>query len=410
MQKLEQLLLDALNPATLLAEDRLAGLTPEQWQAWIALAKVQRVTPLLWHRLRQKKAAMLLPAALQAELKASLTRTAMQNLRRYGELRRFLTTAQENQIPVLLLKGIYLADAVYGNAGLREMTDIDLLVPAETLQRTASILIKMGYEPLQPICPELVLKTNHHLPPLVRPGYANFEIHWNLMDPDEPGYVGPEGFLQRAVPVQVAGCGALALSPEDLLLHLCYHTSFHHHFAFGLRPSCDIAAVIEHFGMQLDWQVMTERAAGLGWQRGVYLALRLARDLVGAAVPEKVLKGLQPVGMQADIVELARRQIFSEKEIAREVTISFAQLAAATSLAGKMRIFWQRVFLTREQLAVRYELPTDSRWLYACYPRRVFDLLRNNSSRLRQIRRGDQQLSEIVTRKKLIVDWLGGAC
>lgn len=409
MQKLEQLLLDALNPATLLAEERLAGLTPEQWQAWMALARKQRVSALLGRSLQQKGVAALLPDEVAAELKAAPKRTAMQNLLRYGELRRFLTAAQEEQIPVVLLKGIYLSDAVYGNAGLREMTDIDLLVPAECLQRAAAILISMGYQPLQPICPELVLKTNHHLPPLVRQGYANFEIHWNLLDPDEPGYVSPEGFLQRAVPVRVAGCAALALSPEDLLLHLCYHTSFHHHFAFGLRPSCDIAVVIEQFGPRLDWQVMTDRATEFGWQRGVYLALCLARDLVGAAVPEKVLKGLQSVEMKADIAELARRQIFSEKEIAREVTISFAQLAAATSLAGKMRIFWQRVFLTREQLAVRYELPADSRWLYACYPRRVFDLLRKNSNRFRQIRGGDQQLCGIVTRKKQIVEWLGGA-
>lgn len=409
MQKLEQLLLDALNPTTLLTGERLAGLTPEQWQAWMALAKVQRVTALLWHRLRQKNAAVLLPDAVLTELKAALRRTALQNLRRYGELQQLLKAAQAQHIPVVLLKGIYLADTVYENQGLREMNDVDLLVPIDALQQTALILSSLGYEPFQSFDLNVILKTFHHLPPFSRQGGANFEIHWNLLDPDEPGYVSPEGFLQRAVPVQVAGCAALALSPEDLLLHLCYHTSFHHHFAFGLRPSCDIAMVIEHFGQRLDWQVVAERALQFGWERGVYLALWLARDLVGAAVPDSILNRLQPDNMGAEIKKQARTQLFSDKMIASEITLSFAEMAAAQNLFTKIRIFLRRIFLTKEQLAVRYELPADSRWLYACYPRRVFDLLRKNSSRFRQIRGGDQQLCGIVARKKQIVDWLGGA-
>ncbi|QOX78214.1 hypothetical protein FY034_04445 [Trichlorobacter lovleyi] len=39
----------------------------------------------------------------------------------------------------------------------------------------------------------------------------------------------------------------------------------------------------------------------------------------------------------------------------------------------------------------------------------IFHLLRNNSNKFGQIRDGDQQLCGIVTRKKQIIDWLGGA-
>ncbi len=406
MEQLEHLLLDALHPAAPLTPERLAAVTPEQWQAWLALARKQRVASLLWRCLQRKGAATLLPDAVATELKAATKRTALQNLCRYGELRQLLNAAQKEQIPVVLLKGIYLADAVYENPGLREMNDIDLLVPVEALQRTADILVSLGYEPLQPVDPVVTLKVCHHLPPFIKKGYANFEIHWNLPNPGEVGYVEPDGFLQRAVAVRVAGGEALALSPEDLLLHLCYHTSFHHHFAFGLRPSCDIAHLIEHFGSRLDWRIVGERATAFGWQRGVYLALLLARELVGATVPDAVLECLQPGAGEAAIVELARRQLFSDKLIASEITPSFAELATAQHLFEKIRIFWQRIFVSKEYLAAHYALPVDSPYLYLWYPRRVLSLLRRYRSRFLQMQGGDAQLDGIVTRKRDIVGWL----
>lgn len=81
MQPLERLLLDALNPAITLGTDRLDELTPEQWQEWLALAAAQRVTPVLWQRLKQKGVAHLVPEEAAEALKAALSRNALRNLR-----------------------------------------------------------------------------------------------------------------------------------------------------------------------------------------------------------------------------------------------------------------------------------------------------------------------------------------
>lgn len=406
MQPLERLLLDALNPAITLGTDRLDELTPEQWQEWLALAAAQRVTPVLWQRLKQKGVAHLVPEEAAEALKAALSRNALRNLRLYGELRTLLTALETEDIPVILLKGIYLADAVYGNVGFREMSDIDLLARPGDLRRIAGILTAMGYESPQPICPDVTLKTCHHLPRLLKSGYAGFEIHWNLMEPKEHGYVTPDGFWERAETVRIAGCDALALSPEDLLLHLCFHTSYHHQFAFGLRPSCDIAAMIARFGPAIDWQIAVERAGRLGWSRGVYLALYMSRDLVGAEVPAGVLERLQPADMAEAFPGMVRRQILSGKEIAATVPDSLARLLETGSLLGKCRIFLQRVFVSKDLLASSYSVPADSVMIYGCYPRRVFDLLRRHGNTLNKYREGDHHMCGIVNRKNRIIDWL----
>ena len=410
MRQLEQLLVDALNPTIPLEVERLAALTPTQWQELVMLAASQRVRPLLWHRLKQKEMTELLPADVVAWLRESFRQNSMRNMRYHQELRRLLSALQTEHINLILLKGIYLADAVYGNLGLREMNDIDLLARPADLARIADILAGMGYASPQPICPEITVKTSHHLPRMIKEGFAAFEIHWNLVSPEESCRIDPDELWERSVPTQKAGCPALALAPEDLLLHLCLHTSYQHQFAFGLRPFCDIAATIGHFGAALDWQAVLDQTCCREWQRGVYLALRLARDLVGAAVPDAVLARLMPSDLSPAVLDTVRAQIFCDKSVAASIPESFAALLESSCLADKIRIFWQRVFLPRVMLAAIYSVPPESVKIYGCYPRRIFNLLCRYGPVLKKYQRNeDVCLRAIVARQNLIAAWLAGS-
>jgi hypothetical protein len=61
-----------------------------------------------------------------------------------------------------------------------------------------------------------------------------------------------------------------------------------------LRPFCDIAETIHHFGSEIDWATVIERAIARKWQRGVYLTLQLAKEMIEADVPAFVLENLRP--------------------------------------------------------------------------------------------------------------------
>ena len=66
------------------------------------------------------------------------------------------------------------------------------------------------------------------------------------------------------------------MSPEFLLLHVCAHLACNHLFSFDLRALADIAEIGRaHPGM--DWDAFAEQARMHRWQRGVALALALAR-------------------------------------------------------------------------------------------------------------------------------------
>jgi hypothetical protein len=388
---------------------RLSGLSPEHCRAFLSLAATQRVRPLLWHRLKQKGLDKAVPAVAAEALREVSRQNTLHNLRLYGELRCLLSALESEGISLILLKGIFLAEAVYNNMGLREMNDIDVLARPGDITRISEILEGMGYVPLQPICADITLKAQHHLPRMVKNGFAAFEIHWNLTSPDEHYSIDPESLWEHAVPTHVAGCDALALSPEDLLLHLCLHTSYQHQFAFGLRPSCDIAETIACFDSTLDWQTMTEQAVRRGWQRGVYLALLLASELAGADVPTDILERLRPTDMTEAVLETARAQIFTDKSFAVSIPVPFAELLESRRLWDKIRIFRQRVFLPKAMIAAQYSIPMDSIRIYGCYLRRFVDVLRRHGHTLKKYQQNDAPLKAVVERTSRIGNWLAGS-
>lgn len=406
---LQRLLLDWLqrddSPANV---SGFSALSAEEWRDFLSLAAEQRVRPLLWQRIRERGGEGLLPVGVADELRGASRSNTLRNLRLYAELRRLLAALEGEGIPLILLKGIFLAQAVYGDMGLREMNDIDVLARPVDIPRIAEILEGMGYVSLLPISADIVLQAQHHIPRMVREGWGAFEIHGNLTRPDEQFNIDPAELWRRAVPTRVAGCSALTLAPEDLLLHLCLHTSHHHLFAFGLRPSCDIAEVITCFGPVLDWSQVVERALRWGWQRGVYLALLLARELAGAAVPETVLALLCPVDMSDELRATALAQVLGDKRLSASLPPAFAELLESGSLVTKAGIFWRRLFLPRKIIASLYGVPSDSIRILGCYPRRLVDVLRRHTPTLRRYRDNDTPLKSQAERTRCIARWLTG--
>ena len=384
----------------------VSALSAEDWHNLLALSTMQRITPLFWHRLRQKNLETLVPKTAEAYFKEASLRNMINNLRLNGELSLLLAALEAEAIPLIPLKGIVLANTVYEDVCLREMNDIDILAHPDDLQRISDILTGMEYRPMQAISVNLNLQTEHHLPGLIKKGYGRIEVHGNITLPHKNYSIDPHGLWERAVPVKIAGRNALMFSPEDLLLHLCLHTSYHHPFIFGLRPFCDIAETIDHFSSTLNWEIVAERAVSQHWQRGVYLALRLAIELAGAAIPDVIIEKLKPEDMSEIILETARAQILTDKNFATSIPEPFAELLESGRFGDKIKIFCQRVFLPKAKIANAYSVPLDSLKLYGCYLHRFYDVLRRHGHTFKQFQRNDSAVKSLVDRTKLIADWM----
>jgi hypothetical protein len=354
-----------------------AGDSSQPTVAWHDVARVAAgydLVPLLYARLKSSGARARVPADVWGELRHAYFSSADRNLRIFRVLRSMLGALRKADIPVIVLKGAYLAEAVYGDVALRPMCDVDLLVPREDLPKAREILLGLGGVSESATDTEWCCRTSSHLPAVVIRGLV-CELHWTIVAPTGPVSVDVAGFWDRARPTSIAGVDVLALSSEDLLLHLCLSVSCRDGFMGGLRSFADIAETIRHRRGKLDWAVAAACAQEWGGARYVCLALHLARSMLSAEVPDDVLERLAPGGPDQCVLESARELVLAGSGNARRLPSLF-ELAGAKSVGEKARLTCERVFLTRDDMAARYPASRGARHLGRYYARRLRDVAR----------------------------------
>ena len=129
ISELSRLLIDILKRGKDVDPARLSALAPEQWKKFLVIAAHQRVTPLVFHRLKKKGLDQAVPFDIYASLKDVYQQNIMRIMKISGQSRRVLKALNTADIPTIPLNGIVLANSIYESIGLREMSDFDLLVP-----------------------------------------------------------------------------------------------------------------------------------------------------------------------------------------------------------------------------------------------------------------------------------------
>ncbi len=139
-------------------------LTAAEWEALLMEAGRQDVMPLLHYRLQFRLERAAIPAPILESLQnAFLKNTAYISLL-YRELQQILSACQQEGIPVILLKGSYLAKQVYPEIGLRPMSDMDLMVQPRDLPRAGAITERLGYTPSYPHRTDVEMAFSHQMP------------------------------------------------------------------------------------------------------------------------------------------------------------------------------------------------------------------------------------------------------
>jgi hypothetical protein len=87
------------------------------------------------------------------------------------------------------------------------------------------------------------------------------------------------------------------------------------------------------------------------------------------------------------------------------VTSSDLDLLGARSLGDKVKLFWDRIFLSRDEMAAMYPASRDSRHLLSYYVLRFRDVTRaHGPAVLRMIRSREDRQS--MSKRVAVADWL----
>lgn len=377
------------------------AMSSADWSALLTQAHRHDVAALVFALCKEAKLLPQMPPAITQELQQVYARTVASNLKLYRQLGEVLTTLQDAGIPTILLKGAHLAQAVYGDIGLRSMSDLDLLVHEADLTRAHDLLLALGYQP-----PATVSSTFHHLPELSKPGAFTIDLHWTILPERGVIRVPMADFWQRAKPIAVKGHSALGLAPEDLLLHLILHTAVQHNFRFGLRALYDILATIRHYEAAVDWPQLVAQARQAQADRAVYLTLYLCKDLLGAPVPPEILSQLQPPSPTAQIIAQAKEAILEGSTEPMLLPHSLLHVWGEKRAMARLRALMDGIFLPSADMARLYHVTPGSLALYRAYLTRLHYVVKQHGNTVWHLLRRNPTLTPKVARQKSLLDWM----
>src|SRR5215469_8323612 len=117
---------------------------PVKWPEFLRIVYAQETWPLVYRNLRELRFSAI-PNEVRTELKCAYVKTALQNQLVSNELAVLLHRLSNALVPVVPLKGVQLANSLFGDPAMRVCDDIDLLVPPSKLNRTLEVIRLAGY-------------------------------------------------------------------------------------------------------------------------------------------------------------------------------------------------------------------------------------------------------------------------
>jgi len=323
----------------------------QDWEALIRLAVEQGVAPLLAVRTRHLR----LPVPIRERLEFIYSLNSLRNLRLAAEESRISAALAAAGLRHWPLKGPGLSERLYGDIGVRQVSDLDVLVEPANLARADALLADLGYARQTSGKIESLARAQELL--YVRNTNPAFylDLHQRLLP-----YVRRDPLAAR-----VFACG---MTKENLLLYLCAN-QITHRFA-RLRYLCDVAAFLEREGGGVEWNAFLGAARRMPWGPGVGLALDWAVAFAPASVPPRVLHALRPspIGdmilrrsLGAGAADAAARSHLLDGPAGASVSLGSAYLGRPTAAS----IAWQMMFPSRAYLREQTGAPADGAFLPA---------------------------------------------
>jgi hypothetical protein len=400
---------------------------------WVRLFKI---TPpdlyaFVGHKLAQLGLEGQCPAFLWEQTVNHRRLIAAQWLRYRHELRRLIESFSRHNVDVLVLKGAVIAFAAYPDHSLRPMSDIDLLVHPESLDKALQLTDAAGFtcperyklahpgrfeSPARSRCPgqsEISL-------PLQKSGTLTLiEVHTQLEMASPWFPVDTSRLWESAEKTQVDGLWVRSLEKHEFLFHLVLHLARSHLFDQGLRPLLDVHLWVELHKHRMDWEWFAFETLNRGYGDWVHLTLKVVRDLFKTSIPTSFFDRISPPPEFERLQQLAHEQIWAERRLDRRVPGFLALALSQPSAKTAFLLILNRVWPSRRGVnfeAVPPVEPLKDGGLVVGFRRSVTDwrerlpryfrawregiLSWSNIQRAMRLTRGSVEIAEILAGKK----------
>ena len=199
------------------------------WQVVFDAANTHGVNSLLYTNLK-KACPDSVPAEIMEKLRAAYVSNTKKNLSYSAALLKILEIFSRNDILAVPFKGPLLAEQVYGDIGLRQFSDLDILVGKCDVMGAKNLLINSGFKidiTLDRKNEEKYLEFENSFSFFSPQGGPSIDLHWEMSGRYllKPLYI--ETFHDKLKQIDFMGQKVFSIPDDLLLIYLCIHANSH---------------------------------------------------------------------------------------------------------------------------------------------------------------------------------------
>jgi hypothetical protein len=268
---------------------KIRSLTAEinDWNYFSSLANEHGVAALVYHNLEIHNLLSPVPQDMAAFLRGAMMRSLSRNIYNTETTCEVLRLLNKEDIKTVLLKGFALENTVYGNRGLRQMSDVDILISREQCMKARQILIGNGFVslPVKSFFHKLIISDiGKHLPSLIRNG-TSVEIHHELFSHQKKDLTLM--LIEDSSEIEIKGEKAYIPRPQIFFLYLVRHLWLHElNNESQLRLYTDLVVLIENYYDEIINNNLLSLAAQAGMSEILARHLEPLRNMWEITFPE----------------------------------------------------------------------------------------------------------------------------
>ena len=260
--------------------------TTADWKYFAELAGNHGVAALVYSNLEKLDLLQYIPPDIAESLRSALMMNLARNASFTETMADVLRHLNRENIKTVLLKGLALELSVYGNSGLRQMTDVDILVTRGNCMRARKILMDQGFSsyPVKSVFYKAILADfGKHLPTLTRNGFS-VDLHHEL-------FGAGKNMLTRMLydssyEIQIKSEKTFIPEAPVFFLYLVKHLYFHEmNNESQLRLYADLVVLIEKYRDKIINPDLLIYAKQAGMSEILAWRLEPIRDLWGISFP-----------------------------------------------------------------------------------------------------------------------------
>ncbi|HLN20212.1 MAG TPA: nucleotidyltransferase family protein [Bacteroidales bacterium] len=246
------------------------------WEYFVKLANEHGISSLVHHNLEKLGLTGPMPEKELAFLKNANMLSMARNAAMMGMLSKAVS---DTKLKTVLLKGAALELIVYGNNGLRQMSDIDLLLTKEDCMKAYRLLQEKGFKPLEiksVFHRSIISYIGKHLPSLIRGGMS-VELHHRLFDEEDENLTSL--LYESSKPFDLSGVTVYLPDLAVFFLYLVKHLDSHELTNESqLRLHADLVVLLERFYDMIISEDLLKYTAGAGLDKALASKLQLLAE------------------------------------------------------------------------------------------------------------------------------------